>query len=120
MPGMRAKQASGRRQPNAQGAIADDRDAMVSRSIQAALEKNYLKGRRLVRVKIRQVEGNSIEGFLKIEGTEGERLLVDFRATSTLVGNLSSLEVGGQKVPGVSGPRPNKRDRTAIFIGSNK
>jgi hypothetical protein len=102
---VRAKQASGRRQPTAQGAITDDHDATLSRSIQAALEKNYLKGRRLVRVKIRQVEGNSIEGFLKIEETKGERLLVDFRATSTPQGGLSSLEVGGKKISVVVGAK---------------
>ena len=58
----------------------------------------YLNGRKLLSVKIRQAEGKNIEGFLKIEGGKGERLLVDFTATATAEGGLSSLEVGGRKI----------------------
>jgi hypothetical protein len=79
------------------GANAEDHETSLMRNIRVALE-DYLNGRRLVRVKIRQVEGRSVEGFLKIEGGKGERLLVDFNATKTPQGGLSSLEVGGRKV----------------------
>jgi hypothetical protein len=65
--------------------------------------ESFPNGRRLVRVQIRQVEGSRTEGFLKIEGVEGERFLVDFRATSTPQGRLSSLEVGGKKISVVVG-----------------
>jgi len=49
-------------------------------------------------VQIRQAEGNKIEGFLKVDGDKGESLLVDFMASSTPGGELSSLEVGGKKI----------------------
>jgi len=69
----------------------------LSRSIKDALGV-YLGGRKLVRVKIRQVEGSKIEGFLKIEGRKGERFLVDFKAVSAPHGGLTSLQVGGKKL----------------------
>jgi len=49
-------------------------------------------------MQIRQVEGNTVEGFLKVEGKKGERFLVDFKAASTVGGGLSSLEVDGKKI----------------------
>ena len=79
-------------------AVSQDRDAVLTKSIREALG-TYLKGRKLVRVRIRHVEGSKIEGFLKIEGGKAERLLLDFKATSTLHSGLSSLEVGGKKIP---------------------
>jgi hypothetical protein len=66
---------------------------------------NYLKGRRLAQVQIRNVEGSKVEGFLGILGGEAERLLVDFKATSTPQGGLSSLEVGGKKISLVVGTK---------------
>ena len=75
----------------------EDRAVSLAKNIKGALA-NYLGGRKLVRVKIRQVEGSKIEGFLKIEGRKGERLLVDFKAVSAPHGGLSSLVVGGKKV----------------------
>jgi hypothetical protein len=96
-----AEVPSGRR-PHAPVAVSQDRDALLIRSIKAALG-TYLKGRKLVRVRVRQVEGSKAEGFLKIEGGKAERLLLDFKATSTSDGELSSLEVGGKKIVLASG-----------------
>lgn len=59
---------------------------------------DYLNGRRLVKVKIRLIEGSKVDGFLKIDGGKGERLLVDFKATATPQGRLSSLQVGGRRI----------------------
>lgn len=73
-------------------------EATLARSISRVLG-DYLRGRRLVKVKIRLVEGNRIDGFLKIAGVKGERLLVDFEATAPPQGGLTSLKVDGRKVP---------------------
>ena len=91
-----------RTQPRTGSVAPEDNEASLARSIRGSLE-GYLGGRRLIKVKIRQVEGSSVEGFLKIEGGRGERLLVDFEAT-THDGALSSLHVGGRKVSLVVGP----------------
>jgi len=72
-------------------------EAALRRTIRTALEHS-LQGWKLVGVKIRRVEGKSIEGFLKIDEGKGERLLVDFKATATPEGGLSSVEVGGKKI----------------------
>ena len=77
---------------------------ILPRNIKGALA-NYLKGRRLVQVQIRSVEGGKVEGFLWIMGGKADRLLVDFKANSTPQGGLSSLEVGGKKI------FPGRRDR---------
>ncbi|HEV2389489.1 MAG TPA: hypothetical protein VGS04_02075 [Nitrososphaerales archaeon] len=70
----------------------------LAKSVRAALG-GYLQGRKLVEVKMRQAEGRSVDGFLKIQGEKkGERLLVDFKAVITREGTLSSLEVAGRKV----------------------
>jgi hypothetical protein len=99
VPRLRAE----RTQPR-NGAVApDENDASLARSIRGALD-GYLDGRKLVRVKIRQVEGRNVVGFLKIEGRRGERLLVDFAATTTQEGALSSLQVGGRKISIALGP----------------
>jgi hypothetical protein len=83
---------------------AADKSAVLVKSIRAALV-GYLTGRKLLRVQIRRVEGGRIEGFLKIESGAGESFLVDFRATSSPKGLLTSLEVGGRKVlSGVDAP----------------
>ena len=97
MTTMVTKLRAERTQPGTAAVAGEDNEAPLVRSIRAALE-DYLNGRKLVRVKIRQAEGRSVEGFLKIEGGKGERLLVDFKATETSQGGLSSLEVGGRKV----------------------
>ena len=73
-------------------------EAALARSMSRLL-RGHLNGRRLVKVKIRSVDGKSVEGFLKIAGANGERLLVDFRATATPQGEVSSLQVGGRSVP---------------------
>jgi hypothetical protein len=86
----------------------DDHEATFARSIRGAMEV-YLQGRKLVMVKVREVKGKNIEGFLKIGG-KGERLLIDFRATATSQGGLSSLEVGGRKISVAPGPT-TKRTR---------
>jgi hypothetical protein len=97
-------------QQHGPGAASQDRAAVFAKGIKGALE-NYLKGRRLVRVQIRHVEGSKTEGFLKIEGGKAERLLVDFKATSTPQGGLSSLEVGGKKISLAVVGAPTKRAR---------
>jgi hypothetical protein len=94
-------------QPWTRAVTVDGQDAALTRSIRGVLE-SYLDGRKLVRVKVRQVEGKNVEGFLKIYGGKGERLLVDFRATSTPLGGLSSLEVGGKKIALALGPAAKK------------
>jgi hypothetical protein len=90
-----------RTQPRTGSLAPEENEASLARSIRGALE-GYLGGRRLIKVKIRRVEGSSVEGFLKIEGGRGERLLVDFEAT-THDGALSSLHVGGKKISLVVG-----------------
>jgi hypothetical protein len=90
-----------RTQPSPGAVTGEDHEAFLVRSIRVALE-DYLNGRKLVRVKTRHAEGRSVEGFLKIEGVKGERLLVDFKATETPQGGLSSLEVSGRKISLVS------------------
>jgi hypothetical protein len=55
---------------------------------------------RLVRIKIGRIANNKIYGFIKMESEETHRhFLLDFEATSTCQGELSSLEVDGRKVP---------------------
>ena len=76
---------------------AQDIASKLAKDIKRALE-SYLEGKELVRVQIRHVEGRRIDGFLKIEGGKAEPILIDFKATSTLKGGLSSLEVGGKKI----------------------
>ena len=70
----------------------------LTRSLRETLGA-YLKGRKLVGIKIRQVEGGKVEGFLKIGVGKGERLLVDFKATTSPQGGITALEVGGTTVP---------------------
>ena len=98
-----------RTQPRARTGTPDDNEAALMRIIRAGLE-NSLEGWKLVGVKIRRVEGKNVEGFLKIDGGKGERLLVDFKATATPEGGLSSVEVGGKKIPLASG-QATKRTR---------
>jgi hypothetical protein len=81
-----------------------NRAPILAKSIKEALA-NYLKGRRLAQVQIRNVEGSKVEGFLWILGGEADRRLVDFKATSTPQGGLSSLEVGGKKISLIVGTR---------------
>lgn len=97
-----ARLRTGSAQQRNQACPTDDAAAVLAKNIRGALE-NYLKGRRLVRVQIRHVEGSKTEGFLKIEGGRGERLLVDFRATSAPQGGLSALWVGGNKISLLAG-----------------
>jgi hypothetical protein len=92
-PKLRAERA----QPITGDVAAEDRETSLARNIRGALQ-DYLSGRKLISVKIRQAEGKRVEGFLKIEGEKGERLLVDFNAAATPQGALSSLEVGGRKI----------------------
>lgn len=91
-------------------AVASEvREAALAKSMSRILQ-GYLNGRRLVTVKIRLVEGKSVDGFLKITGEKGERLLVDFKATATPQGQVSSLQVGARNIPLEAGAS-SKRSR---------
>lgn len=103
MTALAPKLRAERTQPHGEAATAEEHEPPLARSIRAQLG-GYLNGRKLLSVKIRQAEGRNIEGFLKIEGGKGERLLVDFTATETAEGGLSSLEVGGRKISLTPGP----------------
>ncbi len=61
---------------------------------------SYFGGeRKVLQVKIRRVEKDRVDGFLKVRSTEKhENFLFDFQATSTSRGEVSSLEVDGKKV----------------------
>ena len=107
MTSMAPKLRAERTQPGTGTVAPEDNEAQIARRIRGALD-DYLGDRKLVKVKIRQVEGRSVDGFLKIEGRSGERLLVDFGATTTQEGALSSLEVGGRKISLVPGPVPKR------------
>ncbi len=72
-------------------------EAALLRSIRATVE-GRLKGRKLVSLKIRQVEGKKVDGILKIEGVKGELQMVDFKASTGPHGSLSYLEVGGRRI----------------------
>ena len=98
-PGLRTEGT----RPSKRDVPLDESEGSVARSIRGALD-DYLARRKLVKVKIRQVEGKTVDGFLKIEGRRGERLLVDFGATTTQEGTLSSLDVGGRKISLAPGP----------------
>jgi hypothetical protein len=107
MPTMEPKQP-------ARNAHQRDRNAPTSkgpvlgRNINEALT-TYLEGRRLVLVIIREVEGRRVEGFLKIEGGAGEHVMLDFKATSTPRGEISSLEVGGRRIAVGGGATATRR-----------
>jgi len=96
------KPRADRTQPRARTFANGENETSLARRIRVPLE-GYLNGRKLLMVKIRQAEGRSLEGFLKIEGGRGERLLVDFKAVTTQEGALSSLEVGGRRISLVPG-----------------
>jgi hypothetical protein len=98
-------------------AAAADGEALLESSILRALERSYLRRRKLVELKIRQVDGSSIDGFLKLGGGKNERHLVDFKATSTPQGGISELEVDGRKIA-VAPPRALKRQQAATRPGS--
>ncbi len=91
-------------QPRHGAGTAAEQESPLARSIRGQLE-DYLNGRKLLNVKIRQAEGRNIDGFLKIEGSKGERLLVDFTATTTAEDGLASLEVGGRRISIAPGAR---------------
>ncbi|MDA4115657.1 MAG: hypothetical protein OK442_03775 [Thaumarchaeota archaeon] len=103
MTSMAPKLRAQRSQPRTGTVAREDSHASLERAIKGALT-GYLSGRRLSKVKIRQIEGRSVDGFLKIEGGSAERALVDFTATTTRYGALASLEVGGKKIPLVMNP----------------
>jgi hypothetical protein len=84
-------------QPPTRAATPDGSEAALLRSIRTTLE-NHLKGRRLVSLKVRQIEGKKVDGILKIEGLKGELQMVDFKATTGPKGTLTFLEVGGRRI----------------------
>ncbi len=86
-------------QPLTKAAQPESAEGALLKSVRASME-SHLKGRRVVSLKVRQVEGRNIDGILKIEGVKGELQMVDFKATtgSGPQGALSYLEVGGRKI----------------------
>jgi hypothetical protein len=86
--------------------------ASLGKEIRAALQ-DYLQGRKLVRFQVRKMERRTIEGFLKIEGDGGDLTLVDFKATATPSGALSSLWVGGKRIGLALGPAPKRGSRSS-------
>ena len=70
---------------------------------------SYLEGKRPVAVRIRQVKGSTVTGFVKME-EKGELHLVDFEATMSPKHELLSLKVGGRRFIG-SRTRETKRAR---------
>jgi len=82
---------------------SDLNSAKILRSIRKELA-TYLEGEeRLVRVKIGRIENSKVYGFVKLESEATHRHFLhthflDFEATSTCQGALSSLEVDGRKV----------------------
>ena len=104
-----AKLHAQRTQPSTQTVTSDDKNGALRKTIRASLE-NKLDGWKLVGVRIRGVEGKTVEGFLKVDVGKGERLLVDFKAALTPEGGLSSVEVGGKNISLATGPA-TKRPR---------
>lgn len=76
---------------------AEGPEAALLRSVRATME-GRLKGRKLVALKIRQVEGKVVDGILKIESAKGELQMVDFKAFLGAGGSVSILEVGGRRI----------------------
>jgi len=107
MTSMAPKLRAERSQPRTGTVATEDGQASIARAIKGALT-GYLSGRRLIKVKIRQIDGRSVDGFLKIEGGGAERVLLDFTATTSPEGALSSLEVGGKKIPLVLNPNEKR------------
>jgi len=57
------------------------------------------KGQKVIQVKVRLIEGHRIYGFLLIDNEDAhERFLLDFQASLTVGGEVSSLEVGDKKI----------------------
>lgn len=57
------------------------------------------KGQKVIQVKVRLIEGHRIYGFLLVRSEDkDEKFLLDFQATLTSDGEVSSLEVGGKKI----------------------
>jgi len=70
MSGGQAKLSAGGTRQHGRCVCAGYQTAVLPKGIRGAL-KNYLNGRRLLRVQVRHIEGNKIEGFLKIEEERG-------------------------------------------------
>lgn len=71
---------------------------MVSK-FRKALDSCMEKGQKVIQVKVRLIEGHRIHGFLLIRIEDRhEKFLLDFQATLTSDGEVSSLEVGDKKI----------------------
>ena len=78
---------------------ANDYSATLVGDIRRALSSYFGGDLKVLKVKIRRVEEDRIDGFLKVRSAEKhENFLPDFQATSTSQGTLSSLEVDGKKI----------------------
>ncbi len=71
---------------------------MVGR-FRKALSSYMKRSQKVIQVKVRLIEGHRIYGFLLVMNEDThEKFLLDFQATLTADGSVSSLEVGGKRV----------------------
>jgi hypothetical protein len=84
-------------QPGVSTDPSGGREAAIIRTVRTSLGSS-LKGKRIVSVKIRQLEGNNVEGILKLKTEKGELQMVDFKAVAQEQDSLSSLELGGRRI----------------------
>ncbi len=76
----------------------NNHSATLAGNIRRALTSHFGGEQKVLQVKIRRVEKDRVDGFLRVRSTEKhESFLLDFQATSTSQGEVSSLEVDGKK-----------------------
>jgi len=57
------------------------------------------KGQKVLQLKVRHIEGQTIYGFLLVRSEDKrKKFLLDFQATITSDGEVSSLEVAGKSI----------------------
>ncbi len=82
----------------AQGS-GNDYSAKLLSNIRRSLSSYFEGEQKVVQVRIGRVEEDNVYGFLKVRSSEKhENFLLDFQATATPQGAVSSLEVDGKKI----------------------
>ncbi len=82
----------------AQGPSNESVEILV-RKIRSALGSHFGADRRIIQVETTRVEDDKVYGFLKVRNEKThENFLLDFQASRTLGGTLSSLEVDGKRI----------------------